>query len=251
MKSAKLLMIASALLIIALMPGCALEKPDRVYTYDTKSGDRFEEFYIEKTEYYSDKAVICWKGTIDAPDDIEPEAGWKISGHKAVYETDKPTEMTAFSFSDKQGDITYYFRYLDSDSYACIRQVMDSEGGILTEGDTDRYYTEEEKRKKREAAEQFENGLEEQFLRFEGKWTGDDGDYFTFFREDGAYAVSYSFDGESGTETPIFISDYLYAVKNCIQVSYIDGPLANYFELELSEDEQSFTYKGKDFFREQ
>lgn len=248
MKTLKLLMIA--IIGCLILSGCGKQDANRVFVYNTDSDDYFKEFYIEKTEYYDDKVVIYYNSTFKNMDWIQLKTGWEFSEDVIVYKTDNPDVINSFAFSIPGNDADYFFRYLDSEAYACISQQMDSEGGMHISGNTDRYYTDEEKEKQQEHAEQYANNLEEQFLRFEGKWISDDGDYFEFFRDNDNHAVSYRFEGENGTESPVFISDYLYATKNCIKVSYIDGPFENMFEFDLSEDEQSFDYYEKTFYKE-
>lgn len=75
-------------------------------------------------------------------------------------------------------DFDYRFRYLNSDQYACVLTVMDSEGGLHESGSVSRYYTEEEKRQQ-ESRKKYEDAKQEElFGMLEGTWTSEDGESF-------------------------------------------------------------------------
>lgn len=139
-------------IILLFVTGCALSGVSKVYKYRTTGDDIVEDFYLEKTEYYSDKVVIYWNGTINNIDKYSFSDAFEIKGNTLVLKTDKPEDFTSFYMS--YADFDYKFRYLDSDQYACICTVMDSEGGLHYSGSIDRYYTEEEKEKQKEQAQE-------------------------------------------------------------------------------------------------
>ena len=165
---------------------------------------------VVKTEYYSDKVVIYFDGTI-------------------------------------QNLESYSFRYLDTDQYACLYSVMDSEGGMHYSGIVDRYYTDEEKNKQNEQALKREQEQIELYERLEGTWTSEDGYYFRIYMEDN-YAVEYSLADRTGTESAVVFKNHLYAKENNIGISYIDGPFEAMFPIVLSEDGNSFEFEEKVFF---
>ncbi|MGN0396011.1 MAG: hypothetical protein ACI4EF_11660 [Coprococcus sp.] len=233
-------------IVLLFVTGCALSGVSKVYKYRTTGDDIVEDFYLEKTEYYSDKVVIYWNGTINNIDKYSFSDAFEIKGNTLVLKTDKPEDFTSFYMF--YADFDYKFRYLDSDQYACICTVMDSEGGLHYSGSIDHYYTEEEKGKQKEQAQERENEQKELFEKLEGTWNSDDGEYFIVYKDDD-YSIQYYVDEREGTETPIFFQDYLYVNENRIAISYIDGPFDACFEIILSEDGQSFEYNSKVFYK--
>lgn len=255
----------SAWIVIAAfgcLAGCSMEKADAVYRYDESlCGELFPEFYLVKTEYYSDRVVIYWNGNGSIMDlsayDFDFGADLTVDS-KIIMTVDLktititgvvPSEITSFSCSDPYGDINYSFRYLDSAQYAAICTVMDSEGGVETRGDLLRYYTEEEKRAREEQAKERQEQEERQYLLFAGTWMADDGDYIRFYKED-QYALEYAVAGEKWIQSPIFFQDHYCAKEDQYFISYIDGPLTNGFAVSMSEDSGSFTYRNKRFVYE-
>lgn len=243
----KIYYIVSILTIVLLfVTGCALSGVSKIYKYRTTGDDIVEDFYLEKTEYYSDKVVVYWNGTINNIDKYSFSDAFEIKGNTLVLKTDTPEDFTSFYMS--YTDFDYKFRYLDSDQYACICTVMDSEGGLHYSGSVDRYYTEEEKARQKEQAQEREREQEELYEKLEGTWNSEDGEYFRIYKDDD-YAIQYFVDGKEGTEKPVFFQDYLYANDDNIAISYIDGPFDARFEIVLSEDGQTFEYDGKVFYK--
>lgn len=245
-------------LTLLLVSGCAetepddaysdrtAEEPEDVYNYRTTGDDIVPSFYLVKTEYYSDEVVIYYDGTVDISENYSFSNDLEAKGNTLTLKTDNPSEFNSFDMSC--GDFSYSFRYLDSDQYACIYTVMDSEGGLDYSGSVDRYYTEEEKNEQNERAHEREEQQKELFERLEGTWTSGDGDYFRIYSEDN-YAVEYSLSDRNGMESPVYFDEYLFANENRISISYIDGSCEAMFSIILAEDGSSFEYDGEIFVR--
>lgn len=223
--------------------------PYSVFSYDQMdSEEKSREFYIERTEYYRDKVIIYWNGAMKSLEDARLEKGCEADGHTIVITADNPEEVTGFSFTDAHGETQYSFRYLNSEAYACLKQTMDSEGGIHFEGNLDRYYTAEEKEAQAEAAKKRQEQQDALYEKLAGTWISEKGGYFTISRDDGVN-VEYCLDGKKKSIRGVIPEDYYCAIENNIHLSYFDGPFTAGLLLLLAEDGKSFAYEGEQFFR--
>lgn len=247
MKNIKYLFAFLLSICLLFILGCS-SRPVNEYVYRTEGEDIVDSFYIEKTQYYTDKVVIYWNGTINI-NDYEFSDDFELKRNTLVLKTDNPKEFNSFYMSFD--DISYSFRYLNSDQYACLYTVMDSEGGIHESGSIDRYYTEEEINKKNEYVQKRKEEQEELFRRLEGTWSTSDGEFFTIYKDDD-YSVDYSLEDREGSEDQISFTDHVYAKENYIAICYIDGPFQAGFTFILSDDGESFEleYEDKIFYRE-
>lgn len=245
MKQRIYIIISILAIVMIFISGCT--SATKVYNYRTSGDDIIDEFYLVKTEYYPNKVVIYWDGTIDNLDKYDFSDAFEIKGNTLVLATDSPEEFTSFYMSFN--DFDYKFRYLDSEQYACVLTVMDSEGGLHTSGSIDRYYTEEEKNKQKEQEQNRKKEQEEMYAKLQGTWTSEDGDCFCISKDD-EYIVQYSIGEAQGTGKPVYFQNYLYAEENNIGIEYNDGVFNKMFPIVLSEDAQSFEYDGKVFYKE-
>lgn len=234
-------------LICIVISGCGITKANSIYIYRITGDDIVSSFYLTKTEYYSDKVVIYFDGTIQNLDSYSFSDGIVVKNKSLLAETDNPEEFNSFYMSRE--DESYSFRYLDTDQYACLYSVMDSEGGMHYSGSVDRYYTDEEKNKQNEQALKREQEQIELYERLVGTWTSEDGYYFRIYMEDN-YTVEYSLADRTGTESAVVFINHLYAKENNIGISYIDGPFDVLFPIVLSEDGNSFEFEEKVFTRD-
>lgn len=246
--------------------GCSKEKSLQTFSYRTSGEDIVKSFYLVNAEYYEDKVVIQWDGTIKSVEDYHfsedsDSAKVKVKGHTITFYLDKPKEFDAFSMwpDNDYEDRIYRFRYLDTDQYACLYTSMDSEGGTHESGSVDRYYTEEEKASYSQSAKEAAQEQLELFEMLEGKWVCEDGDYFLIYAKDldaeGNYAkytyhVEYSLGEESGIKNGIWFESQWYAREGIIGIAYDDGPYETAFMVTLSENQNSFVYEDKIFNRE-
>lgn len=71
-------------IVLLFVTGCALSGVSKVYKYRTTGDDIVEDFYLEKTEYYSDKVVIYWNGTINNIDKYSFSDAFEIKAMKKI-----------------------------------------------------------------------------------------------------------------------------------------------------------------------
>jgi len=235
------------LLILIFITGCSASKATSVYEYRTTGDDIVPSLYLVKTEYYSNKVVIYWDGTVSSLEDWSFSDDFIVNGKKLILKAGEPSAFNSFSVS--LDDFSYSFRYLDSEQYACLYTVMDSEGGLNFEGSIDRYYTDEEIESQNEHARKREEEQKEIFGKLEGLWVCEDGDYIHVYEEKG-YVLEYSVNDEQGKESQVYFQDNIYAKENNMGVFYNDGLWEQGFAVVLSEDGSSFEYLDKIFVRE-
>jgi len=234
-------------LILIFVTGCSASKATSVYEYRTSGDDIVPSLYLVKTEYYSDKVVIFWDGTVSSLEDWRFSDDFIVKGKKLILKTEEPSAFNSFSVSLE--DFSYSFRYLDSEQYACLYTVMDSEGGLDFGGSIDRYYTDEEIERQKEQVRKREEEEKEIFGKLEGLWVCEDGDYIRVY-EDESYTLEYSVNDEQGKESSIYFKGNIYAKENNMGVFYNDGLFEVGFTVVLSEDGSSFEYLDKIFVHE-
>jgi len=234
-------------LIMIFVTGCSATKATSVYEYRTTGDDIVPSLYLVKTEYYSDKVVIYWDGTISSLEDWSFSDDFIVKGKKLILKTDEPSAFNSFSVGLE--DFTYSFRYLDSEQYACLYTVMGSEGDLDYSGSIDRYYTVEEIERQNEHLRKHKEEQRKLFEIFEGLWVCEDGDYIRVY-EDESYVLEYSVYDEQGKESQVYFKGNIYAKENNIGVFYNDGLWEQGFSGVLSEDGRSFEYNDKIFVHE-
>ena len=235
-------------LVMILVSGCSSSSTaTSVYTYRTTGDDIVPSLYLVKTEYYPDEVVIYWDGTLSSLEDWNFSDDLIVNDKKLILKTEEPSAFNSFSM--RHDDFSYSFRYLDSDQYACIYTVMDSEGGLHDSGSIDRYYTEEEIAKQNEYALMREQEQKEIFGKLEGLWVCEDGDYIRVYKDE-QYALEFLINGKQETVSTVYFTDNFHAKENNIGISYIDGPFEVMMDIVLSEDGSSFEYRDKVFVHE-
>jgi len=243
----KKISFCTLVLLLIFVTGCSASKAASVYEYRTTGNDIEPSLYLVKTEYYSDEVVIYWDGTVSSLENWRFSDDFIVDGKKLILKTEDPSAFN--SFSVRLEDFSYSFRYLDSEQYACLYTIMDSEGGLHYSGSIDRYYTDEEIARQNEHAHKQEEKQKDIFGKLEGLWVCEDGDYIRVY-EDESYVLEFSVNGEQGKESQVYFQDNLYAKKNNMGIFYNDGLFEVGFDVVLAEDGSSFEYRDKIFVRE-
>lgn len=235
-------------MVMCFITGCT--KPT-TYTYRTTGKDIVPSFYLEKTEYYPDKIVIYFGGEISDATEFDFSAPFEVEGNKLILKTDSAEAITSFEMHAKDwSNTTYRFRYLDSEQYACIYTIMDSEGGLHDSGSIDRFYTNEEKRAQEERIEKRKNEQRDIFTRVEGNWVSDEGYYMNIYeKEEDVFCVEFYLEDREDTAINVGFWEYSKAGKKGFDINYIDGPFDACISTVLAEDEKSLEYNGITFIK--
>lgn len=95
----------------------------------------------------------------------------------------------------------------------------------------------------------YEEEQRELFIKLNGLWTGDNGDYFNIYEGDN-YILEYSVGGNSGEKTPVYFQDGVRAEANRMSITYRGkGDCTEGFEITLAEDGLSFEYGDYVFYK--
>ena len=112
----------------------------------------------------------------------------------------------------------FYIRYLDSPQYAILWEHEATDIGWVTDGDKEKYYTQDELDQQKAAVEKRNNEQQENFSRFEGTWinTEDEEIYLEFYLDDnGDRKLTWNHsDGQGG---------YRKEEINVDEINIIDG----------------------------
>ena len=231
------------------------------YTYNVQNIDHCGFFYISKTSYYGNRVEFNVNSRYEisemnfaTPDD--PNATVDFKKNTVILYSDNPYDITSLNVSNSWFEIS--FRYLNTSEYACIwRTWADDLGWVEYEGDTDKYYTEEEKKQQREAEErakelreQAEKEDRELFKEFQGKWISDDGDYFDIYDAGTAHGVKYYQVSTQNTEEYEGFVFSKNGQETGYQMTYSEGSWGMFitYDIEYSGGD-SFLYAGKEFHK--
>ena len=233
------------------------------YTYNTNSIKHPEDLYITQTTYYSDRVEIDfnYKYSMDYFTFGTPgvsDSKFFTDKKTLIITTDSPLLITSLNVYNDYMQAEY--RYLNSDKYACIyRYWADDLGWLEDEGDKDRFYTDEEKKQRKEIQDELaerrkfaEIEDEEVFQILKGKWVADNGEYFDIFEhEDHHGFLHYMPNVKGGFEEWPYIT--MYKVDEALGkygMNYSEGWGVNVdYDVILSEDGNSFIYEANTFYR--
>ena len=229
------------------------------YSYNVKNIDHCGFFYVSKTSYFGNRVEFEVNSRY-APEELnystpdDANASVDVKKNTVILYSDHPYDISSLNVSTSWFEIS--FRYLDTSEYACIwRTWADDLGWENYEGDTDKYYTEEEKEQQREAAErakelreQAEKEDKELFAVFQGKWVSDDGDYFDIYGDDSVHSVKYYKNDTQAEDVYDGFGFSKTEQENGYRMTYQEGGWGLYitYDIEYS-GRNSFLYAGKEF----
>lgn len=238
-------------MMLCFITGCA--KPT-TYTYRTTGKDIVKSLYLEKTEYYPDKIVIYLGGENVDASSFDYSVPFEVKGNKLILKSDSAGAITSFEMNaNDMTQTSYRFRYLDTNQYACICTIMDSEGGLHDSGSIDRFYTYEEKAAQKERVEKLKNEQRELFTKYEGTWTSEEGYYLKIYENEDVednYCVELYLEDREDIATYVGFYEYSKGDKKGLDIGYIDGPFDACIPLDISEDGNSLIYNGITFTKE-
>lgn len=175
--------------ILITLCGCAEKSTVYHYTH-TKLIDEFtltkSVYSIDSLELYlsgldGDYKLTCYDAEFQIID-----ADFETDYKNGVY-TIKGAEAERISGIMLSGNIVRFrIRYLDSSQYAILCDYDATDVGWITQGDEEKYYTQEELEAQRTAAENYNKNQEQTFNQFEGLWTctEDASKYLNFYYDE-------------------------------------------------------------------
>ena len=150
--------------IMIILSGMLSACGNKITTY-TYENEAVLKIRIKKTEVYPDRLVVTFaKDSLSGVEDVncfqsdfsalEVEPEFSFAGDALTIETDDAARISGLRVWESDRDLYFDVRYLDSDSYAMLVSAWADDIGYMVNGDTDAYYTQEEKDAQRELEEQ-------------------------------------------------------------------------------------------------
>ena len=242
--------------ILFLFVGCDEKK--RIYSYEnqkevtaltlTKSvySDGKLQLYIPDLK--GDFSLTCYDADLQ-----KMEEDFQAAYKGGIYTIKGETAENISGIVLKGSNDHFYIRYLDSPQYAILWEHEAEDIGWVTDGDKEKYYTQDELDQRKAASEKQKLLQEQTFSRFEGTWiyTEDDEIYLLFYVDDkGDKKLTWNLsDGQGG---------YTREEINVDSIQIIDGPFGPELEIldgiswgcrycfELSEDMTMIINRGLD-----
>ena len=175
------LFMGTMVILLVMLSACG--NKIRTYTYENEA---VLEIRIKKTEVYPDRLVVTFaKDSLSGVEDVncfqsdfsalEVEPEFSFAGDALTIETDDAARISGLRVWESDRDLYFDVRYLDSDSYAMLVSAWADDIGYMVNGDTDAYYTREEKNAQRELEEQQAESEAFAFSQLIGEWVNESG----------------------------------------------------------------------------
>lgn len=242
--------------VLILLSGCSEKKT--TYTYDNKK--EITGLTLTKSVYSDGKLQLympdlkenfdltCYDADLQKMDEdfstdykngiytIEGEAAERVSGIVLRGSYDH-----------------FYIRYLDSSQYAILWEHEATDIGWVTDGDKEKYYTQDELDQQKAAAQQKIQEQEQIFSQFEGIWicTEDESNYLEFYLDENGHrklAWNHS-DGQGGYSKEEINVDAINIIDGLFgpELDILDGiGWGCQYRFDLSEDMTMIINRGLD-----
>lgn len=196
--------------IMIILSGMLSACGNKITTY-TYENEAVLKIRIKKTEVYPDRLVVTFaKDSLSGVEDVncfqsdfsalEVEPEFSFAGDALTIETDDAARISGLRVWESDRDLYFDVRYLDSDSYAMLVSAWADDIGYMVNGDTDAYYTQEEKDAQRELEEQQAEAEAFAFSQLIGEWVNESGNTRIVFDVDESsgryFMVSVLVDGK-------------------------------------------------------
>ena len=203
----------------------------------------FDDFHIKKTVYrpgvmklyycggqLKDNPIRCYDANFE---DLGDQFEYSFQNGVLTVRADFAENISGLTIEDREHNIIYHLRYLDSPQFAWLADTFWLDYGMMTMGDEAQYYSDAERQAQaeRECAEHEQ--IRNVFALLEGTWVTEDGlqKYVFSENEDGThwYAEELWFDEteqkwngwelcvESAFQTPYFGGEYSEDVAEHLQ----------------------------------
>ncbi len=175
------------------------------------------------------------------------------NGQILKVEGERADEIDGVKIMDN--DVELYVRYLQSEQFVHLYYTWaDDYGFMLSSGDRDAYYTQEEKDAQAQREAEYQQEQEEIFAQISGKWVMEDGsETYIFTKEEDAFYIEHSYINEEGTTiTEKEQLSYFNRVENEVSPTYQDGEVQVCYQFEIiSETEmiEMYTSPEKVFYK--
>ncbi len=215
--------------------GCTYRYPETTVLFD--------DFHIKKTVYrpgvmklyyrggqLKDNPIRCYDANFE---DLGDQFDHTFRNGVLTVRADFAEQISGLTIEDREHNVIYHLRYLDSPQFAWLADTFWLDYGIMTMGDEAQYYSDAERQAEADRKAESRKEAQETFALLEGTWVTEDGlqKYVFSENEDGThwYAEELWFDEteqkwngwelcvESAFQTPYFGGEYSEDVAEHLQ----------------------------------
>jgi len=236
---------------IIFISACGKGNTKEVYKY---THEEILGVSIEKTVVYSGKMVIYFgKDSLPAAEQvitydknfnvIEENVDFTVEKDKLIINSERASDISGL-YIRVHTDEEIHVRYLDSEDYAMIVYTFVADIGMCGEGDTDTYYSEEEKQRKAEIEAEYHAIQKENFRLIEGIWANDDNTFRLEIKVKDNERIMEVYE-ESGEWTSSIAVIEVYEEEEVTQVTVYDDPnWGAAYNMELNKENTEMWYEG-------
>ena len=242
--------------VLILLSGCSEKKT--TYTYDNKK--EITGLTLTKSVYSDGKLQLYMPDLKDGFDLTCYDADFQkmdedfSTGYKNGIYTIEGEAAERISGIVLRGSYDhFYIRYLDSPQYAILWEHEATDIGWVTDGDKEKYYTQDELDQQEAAAQKKIQEQEQIFSQFEGIWicTEDESNYLEFYLDENGHrklAWNHS-DGQGGYSKEEINVDAINIIDGLFgpELDILDGiGWGCQYRFDLSEDMTMIINRGLD-----
>lgn len=242
--------------VLILLGGCSEKKT--TYTYDNKK--EITGLTLTKSVYSDGKLQLHMPDLKDGFDLTCYDAGFQkmdedfSSDYKnGIYTIEGEAAERVSGIVLRGSYDHFYIRYLDSPQYAILWEHEATDIGWVTDGDKEKYYTQDELDQQKAAAQQKIQEQEQNFSQFEGTWicTEDESIYLEFYLdENGHRKLTWNHsDGQGGYRKEEINVDEINIIDGLIgpELVILDGiDWGCQYSFDLTEDMTMIINRGLD-----
>lgn len=219
-----------SILLCAFLCGCSADIEgmalgDKKVTYKYEEAEVTKEFDISKSVYSDDELDIYISGLDDKFEltcydkdfqIIDKDFDAKYKNGKYCIKGEGADLISGIQLRSQSA--IFHIRYLDSNQYAVLCEYDATDAGWIIEGDSEKYYTEEELNEQKRCKDEYIKWQSENFSLLEGYWyCKEDSDSYLHFYidEDGSRKLDWNCPDSNGE----------YLLNNiCVdQIDFVDA----------------------------
>ncbi len=144
----------------------------------------FDDFHIKKTVYRPDVMKLYYRGgqLKDNPircydanfEDLGDQFEYSFQNGVLTVQADFAERISGLMIEDREHDVVYHLRYLDSSQFAWLADVFWYDEGWCEMGDRELYYSEAELQAEADKKNEDQKAAQETFALLEGTWITED-----------------------------------------------------------------------------
>ena len=156
----------------------------RTYQYP-ETAVLFDDFQIKKTVYspgvmklyyrggqFKDTPIRCYDANFE---DLGDQFEYSFQNGVLTVQADFAEKISGLTIEDREHDVIYHLRYLDSPQFAWLADTFWLDYGMMTMGDEAQYYSDAERQAEADRKAESRKEAQEAFALLEGTWVTEDG----------------------------------------------------------------------------